>query len=177
MRRSLTVIAFALVSVVAPLEAQLPIPTPGGRTGQNDSTRLARDTIKVPAFRVPPPVSPLGAAWRSLLLPGWGQAVLHRRVTGAAFVFWEGITAAMTLKAVRQLHYWEGQVPPDSATDIVKAKRQEVQDWVVLLVFNHLLAGAEAFASAQLSDFPAHLDARALPGGRTGLGIAVPIGR
>lgn len=176
MRHGLTVLALLLTTSATPLVAQLPIPMPGGRTPTNDSTRLARDTVTVPAFRVPPPVSPLGATWRSLLLPGWGQAVLHRRVTGAVFVFWEGVTAAMTLKAVRQLHYWEGQAPPDSTTDIVKAKKQEVQDWVVLLVFNHLLAGAEAFASAQLSDFPAHLETRALPGGRTGVGISVPIG-
>ena len=37
-------------------------------------------------FRVRPPVSPMGAMLRSLLLPGWGQSVLNRRGTGAFFV-------------------------------------------------------------------------------------------
>ena len=37
---------------------------------------------------------------------------------------------------------------------------QEREDWIVLLVFNHLLAGAEAFVSANLYDFPATLKAR-----------------
>jgi hypothetical protein len=49
-----------------------------------------KDTIPVPPFRVEPPVSPAGAAVRSLLIPGWGQSIVGRRVTGAVFVFWAG---------------------------------------------------------------------------------------
>jgi hypothetical protein len=44
-----------------------------------------------------------------------------------------------------------------------------------MLVFNHLLAGAEAYVSAHLYDFPAALKVRALPGGRTGVGLSVPL--
>ncbi|MBI4502932.1 MAG: hypothetical protein HY700_17440 [Gemmatimonadetes bacterium] len=97
---------------------------------------------------------------RSLLLPGWGQAVLGRRVTGAAFVFWEGITLTMTLKASHQLRY-DREINSTKVT----AKKQEVQDWLVLLVFNHLFAGAEAFVAAQLWDFPVEVEMRARPGG------------
>jgi hypothetical protein len=128
------------------------------------------DTVKVPAFRFPPPVSPMSALARSMLLPGWGQAVLHRRVTGAFFVFWEGLTLTMTLKASHQLAY-------DRAIgDTVKVphKKQEVQDWLVLLVFNHLFAGAEAFVAAQLWDFPAKAEIRAVPGG-IGAGIRLEL--
>jgi hypothetical protein len=143
--------------------AQIPIPTMPQR---QDSTQVA-DTVKVPPFRVAPPVSPLAAFGRSLLLPGWGQAVLGRRVTGAFFVFWEGLTLTMTLKATHQLHYLESI---DADEERLSAKRQEVQDWAVLLAFNHLLAGAEAFVSAYLWDFPVQLEQRALPGGRVGVG-------
>lgn len=125
------------------------------------------DTIKPPPFRVPPPVSPLGAAVRSLLLPGWGQAILGRRVTGAAFVFWEGLTLTMTVKAARQLAYQES-IPADS----LDGKRQELQDWAVLLAFNHLLAAAEAFVSAQLWDFPVELEVQAGEG-TVGAGLRV----
>ncbi len=106
--------------------------------------------------------------WRSLLLPGWGQAILGRRVTGAAFIFWEGITVTMTFKSIHQLHYQE-----DTGAETVAEKRQEVQDWAVLWGFNHLLAAAEAFVAAQLWDFPTELEARALPSGDTGVGLRV----
>lgn len=131
------------------------------------------DTIPVPPFRFDPPVSPFGAFARSALLPGWGQAVLGRRGTGAFFVFWEGLTLTMTVKSVRQLHYQESiGVHPDSLDN----KRAEIEDWAVLLVFNHLVAGAEAFVSAHLWDFPTDLALRALPGGTLGLGLKLPVG-
>src|SRR5213078_3390312 len=134
---------------------------------RQDTSRA--DTVKVPAFRFDPPTSPLAAMGRSLLLPGWGQSVLQRRVTGAVFVFWEGVTLTMTLKASHQLQY-------DRAigSDKVKAKKQEVQDWLVLLVFNHLFAGAEAYVAAQLWDFPAEAEIRALP---TGFGVGIRLRR
>ncbi|HKI94345.1 MAG TPA: hypothetical protein VJ992_03540, partial [Gemmatimonadales bacterium] len=66
MRRLLILLA-ALACTAAPAAAQFPVqPT---RPAQRDSAQLARDTIKVPSFRIPPPVSPLGAMWRSMLLP------------------------------------------------------------------------------------------------------------
>lgn len=122
----------------------------------------------MPQFRIEPPVSPLGAMWRSLLLPGWGQAILGRRVTGAAFIFLEGVTVTMTVKSLHQLAYQE-----DTAAETVDDKRQEVQDWAVLWGFNHLLAGAEAFVGALLWDFPTELEARRLPNGATGVGLRV----
>ncbi len=53
-------------------------------------------------------------------------------------------------------------------------KRQQVQDWLVLWVFNHLFSGAEAFVSAHLQDFPKDLKLHAFPGG---VGITVPVPR
>lgn len=126
------------------------------------------DTIRVPQFRIEPPISPMGAMWRSLLVPGWGQSILDRRITGAWFIFFEGIALTMTIKSLHQLDFQER-----TGAETVEAKRQEVQDWAVLLAFNHLLAAAEAFVSAQLWDFPGELDTRALGSGDVGVGVAV----
>ncbi len=115
----------------------------------------------------------MGAMWRSLLLPGWGQSILGRRVTGAVFVLWEGVTFAMTLKSHHQLTYIRRIEPLDE--ELVEAKRQEREDWLILLAFNHLLSAAEAFVAAQLWDFPEELRMRALPGGRVGLTASLPI--
>jgi hypothetical protein len=160
-----------LVGTGRPLAAQLPIPGAAPPRNQ-DSAQAAQaaDTIKVPPFRVQPPISPMGAFARSFIVPGWGQAALGRRVTGAYFVFWEGVTLAMTLKAVHQLSYL--QDIQDSAR--IESKKQEIQDWAVLMAFNHLVAGAEAFVSAYLWDFPVELEARPLPGGGVGLGLRYP---
>jgi hypothetical protein len=114
-------------------------------------------------------IRPMGAFLRSLLVPGWGQAATGRHVTGALFATWEGVSAMMTLKAQSEMHYLK---TTHSAN--VSAKRQEVQDWTVLWVFNHLFSGAEAFVSAHLQDFPKDLQIRAFPGG---VGISLPVPR
>jgi len=111
-------------------------------------------------------VRPMGAFWRSFLIPGWGQAVTGRHGTGAAFVAWEGVTAMMTLKAQQELNYFES-----IHSSNVELKRQEVQDWLVLWVFNHLLSGAEAYVSAHLRDFPPDLKVQAYP---NGIGVTIP---
>lgn len=112
-------------------------------------------------------VGPMGAFLRSLLVPGWGQAVSGRRVTGALFATWEGVSVMMTLKASSELGYLK-----EANSVNVTAKRQEVQDWLVLWIFNHLFSGAEAFVSAHLVDFPRDLKVRAFPGG---VGLSVPL--
>ncbi len=126
------------------------------------------DTIKVEPFRFDPPVSPLGAALRSLVLPGWGQSIMGRRVTGAAFIFWEGITLTMTLKSAHQLEY-QKRIGAETVDD----KRQELQDWAVLLAFNHVLAATEAYVATHLWDFPADLGLQVLPGGEIGMGARI----
>lgn len=113
-------------------------------------------------------VAPFGALWRSLILPGWGQAVTGRHVTGAIFVAWEGTTMYMTLKAQQEANYFKATASPN-----LHAKRQEVQDWLVLWGFNHLFAGAEAFVAAHLRDFPKDLKLRAVPGG-VGISVSLP---
>ncbi|MDP3911705.1 MAG: hypothetical protein Q8Q14_15070 [Gemmatimonadales bacterium] len=135
---------------------------PSGRLAAQDTTAaiiLPADTLHH--------VRPMAAFWRSLLLPGWGQAVTGRHTTGAAFVAWEGVTAMMTLKAQEEANYLKSIGSPNT-----RAKRQEVEDWLVLWIFNHLFAGAEAYVSAHLQDFPADLQVRAFP---NGIGISLPL--
>lgn len=128
-------------------------------------TAQVGDTVRGDTTRV----GPMGAFWRSLVLPGWGQAVTGRHVTGAAFVAWEGVSAMMTLKAQQEVNYLK-----EIGSASVQRKRQEVQDWLVLWIFNHLFAGAEAYVAAHLRDFPPELRVRAVPGG---IGVSAPLPR
>ncbi|MGH7512294.1 MAG: hypothetical protein ACREOQ_05140 [Gemmatimonadales bacterium] len=104
--------------------------------------------------------SPMNAFWRSFLLPGWGQAKLGRKLTGGIFIAWEGTTLAMSLKTRHELAYLR-RTNSGRADD----KRREHEDWLVLLGFNHLFAGLEAYVSGHLSDFPGDLRLQAVPGG------------
>ncbi len=148
----------------------------------SDSVDAAADTLFAPdnvvydsaaqATQSRPPVSPMGGLWRSLLIPGWGQAKLNRKLTGALFITWEGITLGMSIKTAHELNYLRR-----TGSTSVASKRQEKQDWLVLLAFNHLFAGVEAFVSAHLWDFPEDLEVSAapLPEGGFGASVRLPV--
>jgi hypothetical protein len=131
---------------------------------------LAQDTVTVVRPSAPvvqPPdtthnLRPLPAFFLSALIPGLGQAILDRKLTGGLFMAWEGLTLGMTLKAAHELRFLE-RTEADSSR--LEQKRQERQDWLVLLIFNHLFAGLEAFVSSHLQDFPADVRLRAMPRG------------
>jgi hypothetical protein len=106
----------------------------------------------------------------SLALPGWGQARLDRKLTAGLFVMWEGVSLGMTMKTSRELGFLK-RTGADSTR--VNNKRQERQDWLFLLAFNHLFAGLESFVSSQLHDFPADVRLRTFPD-RVGAQISVP---
>ena len=167
-RGYLVLIALLSLGSTVGLSAQVPDTTRPAPIITTGATVVPTDTTHR--------VRPMGAFLRSFVLPGWGQAATGRRVTGALFVAWEGIAAMMTLKAQSEFHYLR-----ESRSFNVDAKRQEVQDWLVLWVFNHLFSGAEAFVSAHLQDFPKDLKIRAFPdgpGGRgMGIGVSLPLQR
>src|SRR5437879_9167190 len=79
------------------------------------------DTIAPPAVQdTSHRLKPFAAAWRSLVIPGWGQAALGRDVAGVVLASWEGVTMMMTLKARQELHYVQ-----QSGSGNVQAKRQQ----------------------------------------------------
>src|SRR5207245_5662097 len=110
---------------------------PPARLAAQATTRTDTAHITLPADTMHRGVRPMGAFLRSFLLPGWGQAATDRPMTGAAFVAWEGITAMMTFKAQQEANYLKAIHSKN-----LQLKRQEVQDWLVLWIFNHLFSCA-----------------------------------
>jgi len=47
--------------------------------------------------------------------------------------------------------------------ELVRARELHVEDWVAVILFNHLISGADAFVAANLWDLPQHLGLRATP--------------
>ncbi len=119
------------------------------------------------------PVKPLKSFFMSLAVPGWGQARMDRKLTGAIFVSLEGLSLGMTVKTIRELKYLS-RVEADSAR--IDGKRSQRQDWLIFLGFNHLFSGLESFVSSQLHEFPTDLRFRvtAVPGGGFAAQASIP---
>ena len=125
---------------------------------------IAPARAQVPADSIAHRPAPLNFFFRSLVIPGWGQASLDRKLTGGLFVAFEGLSWSMMLKSNIEQRFLDR-----ADTNTAKARQAERQDWIALIVFNHLFSALEAYVSAHLLDFPADLHVRSLPGGRAGI--------
>jgi hypothetical protein len=165
--RGVFAMGLALLVSAAPLQAQdsTAAPPPDSARAQAPAPTAADS---VPVIR--PPVSPMGAFWRSLLIPGWGQARTGRRTAGALFLGFEGVALGMVVTTSSQLNYMES-----TNSGSVDAKSQQREDWLVLLGVNHLLSAMEAYVSAHLWDFPGDLSIQAAPGGGVAGGVSIPV--
>ena len=152
--------AFSVVSAFSALALLVVVP---------DAVEAQADTTR-PQY-VQAPVSPMGAFFRSLAIPGWAQAKLDRRLTGGIFLGFEGIALGMIIKADRELEYMKSR---GDSTESLENKRQEREDWITLLVFNHLFAALDGFVGSHLYDFPDEVKLRASPKG-FGAVVTIPV--
>ena len=144
-------------------------PAATAQTPDSASSRAVASDTSAPRA----PTSPTGAFLRSFLVPGWGQLQMHRPVTALVFLGVEGTLVGLSLKANHDVKVARAtDLSPDSS--VVTAKKRSREDWLVLLGFNHLMAGLEAYVSAHLWDFPGDLKIRATPGG-VGASATIPI--
>jgi hypothetical protein len=152
------------------------------RAAASARPRAARDTVR--AAR--PPISAKRAFLRSLLIPGWGQSSLDRGTAGGLFATIELLSAAMIVKSKQDLDFAKRYGKDSIVTGFtggtgsqgtvsraanplkgrISPRRQHLEDWIALLVFNHLFSGADAFVAAQLWDVPAGVSIRS-DGGTT----------
>lgn len=156
-------------------------------------------------FVVGAPITPKRAFLYSLMLPGLGEASLQRYKTGAGFFLVEALALSMYHRSTEDLRIANAYRSDSAAStyvtdpstgvptlsgglpvvatrvksgftdDLIKARKLQKEDWFFVLVFNHLISGADAFVAAQLFDLPAHVSLRAVPQ-RGGGGIGVNVG-
>lgn len=172
----------ALVMLVAPLGAPL-------TAQQRDSVVAKRPVIDALASqpgRFTPPLTPKRAFLYSALLPGFGQARLDRGTSGALFASVELAAMVMVRRSgmdLREARRYQidtlpaeyrvagsaveknGTFTNQFTRDLVRTRRLHVEDWLAVLAFNHLFAGADAFVSAQLWNVPVELSAIPRPSG------------
>ncbi len=69
---------------------------------------------------------------------------------------------------------WQGS---KYSRGIVRARRLHLEDWVAVLFFNHLFAGADAYVAAHLWDLPEKVAVLRTPDGHTRVGLTLRFGR
>ena len=172
----------ALVMLVAPLGAPL-------TAQQRDSVVAKRpviDALAAQPGRFTPPLTPKRAFLYSALLPGVGQSRLDRGTSGALFASIELAAMVMVRRSgmnLREARRYQidtlpaeyrvagssveknGTFTNQFTRDLVRTRRLHVEDWLAVLAFNHLFAGADAFVSAQLWNVPVELSAIPRPSG------------
>lgn len=165
------IVLFAILQLVVALPARAQV-ADSARVGPSAPRRLVpRDSL------TRPPISPTRALLQSLAVPGWGQASLHRSTAGAIFTAVEVTSIAMLLQSKKELNAAKS-ASRDSVLNVggsgyvanplaqvVRTRRQAVEDWTALLIFTHLIAAADAFVAAHLWDVPVQVGGQPTSGG------------
>jgi hypothetical protein len=145
--------------------------------------RAAPTAAQLDSLRTP--IGPRRAFFYSFLVPGYSQAVLKRNKAATLFMLVEAISLAMIRESGADVHEarrigtdstivsyvdQSGQAArivaaPRFTDAYIRTREAHVEDWVALLVANHLFAGADAYVAANLWDVPGRLAIRALPHG------------
>ena len=130
-----------------------------------------------------PPLSPRRAFTYSLFIPGYAQSVLGRARTGTLIMAFETVALVMIresslgLREARRnladsiiVSYVDAggnptvvyQRTPFSQA-LLRSRQEQLEDWIAVLVGNHLFSAIDAFVAAHLWDLPAEIALRANP--------------
>lgn len=132
--------------------------------------RPSRSAVAVDSLG--PPVSAMGAFWRSLVLPGWGQAKVGQPGRGAFYFTMEAASLWMLFKTSQK----KAAAERAGDDDLAAARKEQQEDWIVLAVFWALFSGVDAWVSAHMWDFEGALVPP--PDGSQGIAVqySVPVG-
>lgn len=177
------------LSRALPIAALLLAAPAAARAQRPDSARVAppvrrADTATVISVldtavgRFTPPLSPRRAFVYSLIAPGYAQTVLGRPTATAVFVLAEAVAAVMIFESSAGLREarriardtvflgTDPQTglpvtgPTDFPRSLVRSRQAQVEDWLAILLANHLFAAADAYVAAHLWDVPARVSPR-----------------
>ena len=178
-------------ALVAAVLCVAPFCPQSGYAQQRDSARAGVAAPKTQSAQpsprdTTPPMSPRRAFLASLIIPGYAQTVFGRDRAAMLFTVVEIGAIGMARKAALDLAEAKG-LPRDSVVatyqidpktglptpatwvvsrftdDRIKARRTHYEDWIAVIVFNHLFAGADAFVAANLWDFRTNIGVVATP--------------
>jgi hypothetical protein len=149
---------------------------------QQPDTARRSDTVGVtPELR--PPLSPRRAFLYSLAVPGYSQSVLGRHRAGALQVAFEAAAIVMVRMSAADLREARRNLADSVVvsfvdasgnpailkarsqwtSELVRARRAHVEDWIAVWAANHLFSALDAFVAAHLWDLPAEVAVTATP--------------
>lgn len=125
---------------------------------QANAEPIAEDTIRSPVVVVPSAESadstrngpaPMGAFFRSLVLPGWGQLAADRPGRAVFYATAEAATVYMIVRTQRRIN----RADDDGDDELAASSRGRREDWIALAVFWSLASAVDAWVSAQMWGF------------------------
>jgi hypothetical protein len=146
-----------------------------------------RDTAVVdtagPRPELRPPLSPRRAFLYSLAVPGYAQSVLGRNKAGALELAFEAVSLVMIRISAADVREARRAVvdsipvsfvndegvptirfePTPFTSGLLRSRRARLEDWIAVLLANHLFSAADAYVSALLWDLPAEVSIGATP--------------
>jgi hypothetical protein len=187
-------VSLLLHGAVRVAAAQQRVPAAAGRDSARADTAAKRPLRRlpnsIPDSLLRPPISPKAAFLHSLLLPGLGQSALRRSTAATIFSAAEVGAIYMVAKSRADLRQARALKGLDSVSvgdpslgetvtripvitqELINARRLHLEDWIAILLFNHLLAGADAYVAANLWDLPARVSIQHTPVG-PGIGAQI----
>ena len=146
-----------------------------------DAARRSDTVVVTPELR--PPLSPRRAFLYSLAVPGYSQSVLGRHRAGALQVAFEAAAIVMVRMSAADLREARRnladsvvvsfvdasgnpailKVRSQWTSELVRARRAHVEDWIAVWAANHLFSALDAFVAAHLWDLPAEVAVTATP--------------
>jgi hypothetical protein len=151
---------------------------------QRPDTPAPRVDTVGPRPELKPPISPRSAFLHSLFLPGYAQSVLGRHRAGSLQLAFEAISLTMiriSAADVREARRMVTDSIPVSFVDaeglpairyqrtpfsaaLLRSRRSRLEDWIAVLMANHLFSAADGYVAALLWDLPAEVAVNATPG-------------
>jgi hypothetical protein len=131
-------------------------------------------------------VSARGALLRSFAIPGWGQTYAKAPGRGAVYFameagsLWMLYKSRQQLSAARARDSWLHEttaLPVGQISSLTRARARQFEDWTTLAITLALFSGADAYVTAQLSDFSEHVQVGPAAGGALEIRGGIPIGR
>jgi len=147
-----------------------------------DTVSTAIDTSG-PKPELRPPLSPRRAFLYSLLVPGYAQSVLNRTRAGTVEIAFEAFALVMLRQSAADVREARRNVVdsiPVSFVDangaakityertpfpksLLKSRRSHLEDWIAVLIANHLFSAADGYVASLLWDLPTEMALGATP--------------
>jgi hypothetical protein len=157
-----------------------------------DTAAAPRSDTAGPRPELQPPLSPRRAFLYSLLMPGYSQSVLGRHRAGTLQLVFEAAAIVMIRQSAADVREARrnladsivvsfvddaGQpaitkVVSPFSTGLLRSRRSHLEDWIAVLLANHLFSAADAYVAALLWDLPVEVQATARRG-ETRVGLRV----